>query len=173
MPTENNQLGDTQWSGSIDKKRTLTSCNPKLPKHHEGTTNSCWGHFGRKDRHCCVLCANSNAHNKTRGEQSLPRCSKGRPNWRGSQTSSSKEDFASAAQIVVKWIGNKSTTHKQLNVFARAGQQGSLVIDLHKSSGQINDGINKAYNPLIVSCIWIWNAIYHRSRIDIELLGKG
>lgn len=46
----------------------LTDDDPELPEHDEGTSDSGRSHLRRVDRHCSILCADTNSQDKSRSE---------------------------------------------------------------------------------------------------------
>lgn len=53
-------------------EKQLTSYNPELPEHDEGTTNSRRGHLSRVDGDRGILCTDADTHDKSGNEQSFP-----------------------------------------------------------------------------------------------------
>lgn len=56
----------------VEELGKLTSDNPKLPEHDKGTSNSSGSHLSRVDGHCGVFCTDTDTHDESRNEQSLP-----------------------------------------------------------------------------------------------------
>lgn len=87
-----------------------TSDNPKLPKHDEGAADAGRGHLSGIDRHCSVLCADTDTHDKTGGEELLPRACKSGADRSSRETQSSNEDFAATSKVVIERINDESAT---------------------------------------------------------------
>jgi hypothetical protein len=91
-------------------RNKLTSHNPKLPEHNEGSSNTSRGHLGRVNGYRRVLCPDANTHDKSSRKEFLPCPRKTGSNRGGGETASSEENLASSTQVVIERIDDESTT---------------------------------------------------------------
>lgn len=54
------------------RRKQLTDDDPELPEHDEGSSNTSRGHLSGVDGDRSILCADADAQDEPRREQSLP-----------------------------------------------------------------------------------------------------
>ncbi len=85
----------------------LTSDDPELPEHDQGTAGPVWRHLSRVNRHSGVLGADADTHDESCGKQPLPRLGEGGTNWRGCQARGRDENLTSSSEVVIERIDDE------------------------------------------------------------------
>ncbi len=103
-------------------------------------------HLGGINRNSGIFGADSDTHDKSGSEETLPGFSKGRADRCRSEASSGDEKLAPSTKILVQWIDNKSTTRTRLTKIERLKSQ-----DSHKTRRQKDNGVDKSHDPIVPS----------------------
>lgn len=97
------------------KRNILTSHNPKLPEHDEGTADTVRCHLSREDRDRGVLCTDADAHDESRSKQGLPGVCEPGADGRGSEDDGSDKYLTATTEVMVERVDDEGAAVYQVS----------------------------------------------------------